>query len=378
LRGFIFLHLADFYNNFYGFEFYRHFRRIPDFDISHRKFRIEYPITSPKKLAYLVSRNSGFHACFASVNSYQTSEYMKNRNKKGIVYNRLFFDFDIKNNQFEQTKKALQNLRKRGLNYMKKEQEKLKYQLLHLIIENKVAEMAIEEAKRFAKFLKKDFDQYPVLFFSGGKGCHIYIFFNEIILSNPDHTISNLAEMIKRNYRLETMDSVVNKDASVRLSRIPYSQHQLTGLTVIPFSVHHSYEEIIQRSIDPKIEKFELNHYQIQFDKILLKLDRTNHFHRYDKSQPKIRNADFRKLDHIKFFQEILGEPKLDYSNYVMYHCPFPDHPDNKPSFRVHLMGYACYGCQRRGNYWTFLKDINKWTDQQTKEYLQKNNNTNR
>ena len=63
--------------------------------------------------------------------------------------------------------------------------------------------------------------------------------------------------------------------------------------------------------------------------------------------------------DHRLFFKSILGEPEREYpeKEYMMYKCPFKDHEDKKPSFRVHKNGYYCYGCQKKGNYWQFYKD---------------------
>ena len=74
----------------------------------------------------------------------------------------------------------------------------------------------------------------------------------------------------------------------------------------------------------------------------------------------------------VASLRKFLGEPEKEYpeKEYVMYRCPFKDHPDNKPSFRVHKTGYNCYGCGKSGNYWQFLKDYNGWDDNQVKHYL--------
>lgn len=76
--------------------------------------------------------------------------------------------------------------------------------------------------------------------------------------------------------------------------------------------------------------------------------------------------------DHRVFFKPILGDPIREYpeKEYLMYNCPFSDHDDLKPSFRVHKTGYYCYGCQRRGNYWQFLKDCYGWRDEEIKQHF--------
>jgi DNA primase len=77
---------------------------------------------------------------------------------------------------------------------------------------------------------------------------------------------------------------------------------------------------------------------------------------------------------HRVFFRSLLGDPVRSYPDkeYVMYNCPFQDHNDKKPSFRVHKKGYYCYGCQKRGNYWQFIKDYHAWSDEKVKKYLKK------
>jgi hypothetical protein len=65
--------------------------------------------------------------------------------------------------------------------------------------------------------------------------------------------------------------------------------------------------------------------------------------------------------DQRVLFKQILGAPVREYheKEYIMYHCPFHEHEDNKPSFKVHNNGYYCYGCGRKGYHWDFLKDYN-------------------
>ena len=57
------------------------------------------------------------------------------------------------------------------------------------------------------------------------------------------------------------MDLSVNKDAISRVARIPYSKHQLTDLTVIPFNTTDSYNEIISKSLEPVITPFNIENH---------------------------------------------------------------------------------------------------------------------
>ena len=69
------------------------------------------------------------------------------------------------------------------------------------------------------------------------------------------------------------MDLSVNKDAISRLSRVPYSKHQYTGLTVVPFSIDDNYEEIIEKSVNPQVESFDKSEYMSKLGEHLQKID---------------------------------------------------------------------------------------------------------
>lgn len=378
--------IPQYYENFYGKEFYRYFRRIPDFNPKEFNFRVQYQTKDPKALYLQVKKNNGFHSCLLSVNSYQNNNSMEQHDKKSIIYDRMFFDFDISNQEAKTLKKVLINIRSHGLHNQNNEQQDIKDQLKSLVVNDEIAKPAFEDAIKFSEIFNESLGCYPALFFSGGKGCHAYCFFNPIKLNNPDESIYKLAKLFKDSYQLETMDLSVNKDASVRLSRVPYSEHPHTGLNVVPFQIGESYEEIIQRSITPKVDKFIKDFHISRIDELLLKLDTSITLEKTAQKvvmKPQRRKriyslgstqTDYSNLDHREFFKEVLGKPESEYplKEYVMYKCPFHDHVDDKPSFRVHKTGYYCYGCERKGNYWQFLKYFNGWDDQQVKEHLMK------
>ena len=241
---------------------------------------------------------------------------------------------------------------------------------------------AINEAKDFSINFENSFGTYPLLFFSGGKGCHAYTFFERLQKIDINRALSWLGYSIKKNYSYNTLDLSVLKDAKVRLSRVPYSKHQYTGLSVVPFSIEDSYDQIIHKSLDPIIEPFNMGDYISTLGDHLKKIDPIIKHNEMVKHSPKIvKNTEihgiksFKKvLDHRDFFKGLLGPPKHQYPDkeYVIYHCPFTDHNDDNPSFLVHKRGYTCYGCERSGNYWQFLKDYYGWNNNQVKTYLKK------
>lgn len=367
--------LLNFYKDFYGEKFARYFRRPSDFKLS----RIQYMVETPKQLYLHIHRNSGFHPCYTSVYNYGSSDNLKQNLKSEIILDRVFFDFDVElTDELFEIKKELQYLRRPGLKNWKQRQNECKELLKISIIENRLAEPAINEAKFFAEKFQESFGNYPALFFSGFKGCHAYTFFRPFKLLDPNFVIYNFSESIKKFYKLRTLDLAVNKDALSRLARVPYSKHQLTDLAVVPFNINDSYDEIISKSIKPNIEFFNSEKGLSNFDNHLKNLEDSLKY-KYDLKPSENKNcvvsvklSFFKNLDHRQFFSNILGEPVRYYpeKKYVMYNCPFPDHEDIKPSFRVHKAGYYCYSCQRKGNYWQFLKDYNGWTDEKVKKFL--------
>lgn len=370
--------LKSFYQSFYGPIFYRHFRRPTYFE--KIKFRIQFTVETPKSLYLHVHRNNGNHPCLIHTYDHGSRGNLKRNSFDKMVFDRVFLDFDVSNLKVKKIKKELTDLRSHGLKHERSRQDELKDQLQDLIINNKIAEQAIDEAKHFAIKFKETFGNYPALFFSGCKGCHAYTFFKASGFTDLNRAVSWFAKNVKKSYNLETLDLSVVQDAQARLSRIPYSKHQLTSLTVIPFSIEDDYSDIMMKSLNPHFEDFNKEDFQTDFHKHLQKIDLVETYNAkirsFNRTPNKLRldgPKNFNGVhDHRVFFKSILGDPIKEYPDkeYVMYNCPFQDHNDRKPSFRVHKMGYYCYGCQKRGNYWQFLRDFNGWDDKKVRQYL--------
>ncbi|MBU4535858.1 MAG: hypothetical protein KKF16_08600 [Euryarchaeota archaeon] len=357
--------LNSFYRSFYGGSFYRHFRRPSEFN--HKHFRIQYTLKSPKNIHFYVNVNNGYHPCFIHVYDHGALSNLRAKNPEKMVLDRAFFDFDVSHPEARKIKEKLGSLRSHGTKYQEELQQDLMEKLRFKIQVGKIAKPAIDEAKDFAVKFKETFGTYPALFFSGGKGCHAYTFFRASSFKNINLAISWFAEHIKDSYGYQNMDLSVNKDAMARLSRIPYSKHQLTGFNVVPFTINDSYEDIIHKSLDPRVEKFHREDHSSDFNKHLQKIDLV------ESHNSQVNNSNLNKrpvftwknkksnqwIDHRAFFKSLLGRPEREYPDkkYVMYHCPFPGHDDKNPSFMVHEKGYYCYGCQKKGNYWNFLRD---------------------
>lgn len=368
----------SFYQSFYGPKFFRYFRRPPDFEL--KGFQIQFTVNTPKQLFRHIQRNSGFHPCYIQTYDHGSIGNLKRNDPNKMVFERAFFDFDVHHDEYHQIKKELHDLRSHSLRYKLHHQDELKEKLRNLIVQNYIVESAINEAKDFAINFKKAFGTYPILFFSGGKGCHAYTFFKSIQQVDINRVISWFGKVVKDTYNYNTFDLSVLKDSKSRLSRVPYTKHQDTDLTVIPFTIEDSYDEIINKSLNPVVETFQKDNYLSTLGKQLKTIDPIlKHNEDIKKTIKKATTTDIKQFkpfsrvkDHRIFFRELLGSPKMEYPDkeYVMYCCPFKDHNDTHPSFMVHKTGYNCFGCGRKGNYWQFLKDYNGWNDKQVRMYL--------
>jgi len=297
-----------------------------------------------------------------------------------MLFDRVFLDFDVYNAKAQKIKKELQSLRTHSLLHEKQMQNQLQKRLQELIINERIAYPAIQDAKNFAKIFKESFDKEIALFFSGCKGCHAYTFFEATKFINLNRTLSWFAKKIKDTYQYETLDLSVTQDATVRLSRVPYSLHQYSLLRVVPFALEDSYDEIIENALNKNCMSFKLDKYTTnglpihlqEIDKILSENEKIKEKNKNQIPCGSINISQSSKMDHRLLFKKLIGEPASEYpgKEYVMYRCPFKDHKDNNPSFMVHKTGYKCYGCQRQGNYWQFLKDYYGWTNEQVRKYL--------
>lgn len=370
--------IPSFYSSFYGHHFARLFVRVPP--VGHnRRIQMQFKIMDPIQLYNKIKENSGYHKCFISIYSYGNSiESLNDNYKSHPLLDRVFFDFDLESKDIKNNLDELNKIRKNGLHYQPDRQEELLKDIYNRVVNKKASIEPINHAKKFAEFLNNEYGAYPALFFSGFKGCHVYAFFEQTNLNNTNNTIQHFAENMRERMKLDTMDLSVNKDPNVRKSRVPYSKNEMTGLTVVPFHIDDSYDEIIDKALNPTVEPFKISNYLTSLKKHLEELDKTIPLNQHKPHQRRTQITRNNKkwipvsssIDNRMFFRDIIGPPEREYTHYDVYHCPFPDHSDNKPSFIVYNSGYKCYGCNRRGNYWQYLKERRNMNDTEIRKYL--------
>src|SRR5690606_19602112 len=137
-----------FFMSFYGHEFYRYFIRPLPFPKKPGLYE-KFIVQTPKQLFNYVHRNSGFHPCYINIYDYGTNDNLNKKNPETMILDRAFFDFDIDNDEAHQIKKQLQYLMSHGLDHQQELQDELRDQLKNLIINERIAEPAVNEAKDF-------------------------------------------------------------------------------------------------------------------------------------------------------------------------------------------------------------------------------------
>lgn len=112
-----------------------------------------------------------------------------------------------------------------------------------------------DEALKVCKFVKDTWNIEPLLFFSGGKGVHLYILFNEVDIPNPDEVIKNFGLKLEEQLNITTLDPKVIKSPSTRVIKIPCSPHFKTKLYAMPFNMRTPYFEMIDFAYEnePKV-----------------------------------------------------------------------------------------------------------------------------
>ena len=136
----------------------------------------------------------------------------------------------------------------------------------NLLFTTDILKKSFADAKRLYDYFKENnINCYSV--FSGSKGIHLYLFFDESKLINYSDISYKLANSYKSALNLSTLDLAVNKDAISRKSRVIYSKHETSNLFTTPFDIEcDSIADVLEKSRKQTIEQFNLADYTISDD----------------------------------------------------------------------------------------------------------------
>lgn len=322
-------------------------------------------------IKYSNPKNKLHGAFYSQLTYYKTIGDLRIKDESERYSNCLFFDFDSESDKLHDLKTEIKiaygDLT--GRNLFKRIAEIQKdYQ--NILFTTDVLEKPFIDAKKlYDFFISNNIKPYTV--FSGSKGIHLYIFFNECKLLNYSDISYKLAKSYKDALDLSTLDLAVNKDAIARKSRVIYSKHETSDLFTIPFNIEsESINDVLEKSRNQKIESFNLSDFTISDDdfvNVLKNIDNEitvkNDIIIVEKKKlsKTINGVGIADADKDSLFSDmrillklILGEPIKEFKNYNTYNCPF--HDDKSPSARVYKNNFLCASENLHLNYFDFIR----------------------
>lgn len=392
--------LCKYYRSYYNEHMLRNYRLIFDKTQSFIKDGklVEYDATSLKASKYveddsftrapnwILKKTCEQYGTLAGEISYfKTFEDYRQGNIANRYCDRLFFDFDIDDNpEVKELKEEFKNanLELNGREYKRKYVE-LQKGFRELIFERDLLRDVFDNAKRLVEYLQR-YGLKPYFAFSGSKGFHVNVFFNEMRLNN----LSDIQKTLARTYINECN---LNEDyfdfnvfdrtrAHKRLQRIPYGTHSKTGLITRPLDPQITYDELLEviQSKNRRPHQFDFNKYVAPagFNNMLMKLDNEIAFKKAERDKQLKQQNLARKLElqkhygkNYKSFTEIdlrdiasaYGISGRNDGNKTICICPF--HNDTHPSAVIYPQRFYCSTCAISLNYYEFISRLEGTTD---------------
>lgn len=390
--------LKEYYSAYYNGHFLRDFRYLYDnpkmyFDkktnqekYSKGEYLHEWKYTKldnseKKALNFLTSRNhlgkngllGGQIAYYHSLDEYHEGNIM---NK---YCDRLFFDLDVEDSNVEaiksDMKEAYSNLK--GSARLRKIGE-LKSDFRDMIFNRDLVKPTFDEARKLCLYLE-DLGLKPYLVFSGAKGFHVNVFFDEMKLNNFSQISKSLAKSFSKKLNLKYLDYAVFDKSRVhnRLQRCQYAVNSKTELVTLPIPYIYDYDEvlaIIKKNKRTPIEfnfqdwtssedfSHSLKHMNDEFNRINARKQREIEI------QQKARRQQLKEKfgENYKSFENITMEDLCgaygisgeDKGDRIIVKCPF--HSDRNPSAVIFKNSnyFHCSTCNLTLNYWSFIAEM--------------------
>ena len=377
----------QYYLNFFNNQLLRDFRFIINNPNLKNNVKIPYlpydaDFDFKKEIMKFILKNTNkynkiFGALTGQVTYYKTIGDLREKSESKRYANCLFFDFDSDDVELHDLKNEIRiaykddDLKGKAL-FSKIHEIQKDYQ--DLLFSSNILDEPFSDAKKLYDYFKSiGINSYPI--FSGSKGVHLYIFFNECNLINYSEISYKLAESYKKHLDLKTLDLAVNKDALSRVSRVPYSNHETSNLFSTPFDFDSdSIADILESSRKQEYKEFNLKDYVISdasFTATLKETDKviSDYNLRIIKEKKKLNpinkhsniiNKNISNTDELFSDMRVLLKVIIpdnyvkSFKRYDSYLCPF--HDDNSPSARVYSGNFYCEADNLHLNYFEFLR----------------------
>jgi len=298
---------------------------------------------------------------------------------------RLFFDFDIDDNpEVKQLKQEFKqcNMTLEGKAYHNKYVE-LQKRFKELIFEHDLLQDVFDNARRLVEYLQR-YSLHPFLIFSGSKGFHVNVFFNEMQITNLSDIQKTLAhtyiDELKLNEKYFDFNVFDRTRAQKRLQRVQYARHSKTGLITRPLDPQITYDEMLETIRDKSRRPVDFNFDDYiapqGFNRMLMKLDHEIAFKKAERRKRLERENREKRLalqkkygENFKSFNDIdMRDIALAYGidgrrehDKTIVLCPF--HHDTHPSAVIYSRRFYCSTCAISLNYYEFISKLEGTTD---------------
>lgn len=383
--------LKDYYSNYYNNNFFRDFRYIYD-----DKSKFNDVLTAKKVNKSNHARIKGLKFLMSSVHSgkdgllgseityFKTLDEYKQGDISNRYCDRLFFDFDVEDDEVSRIK----NNMKEAINDLKGNEKKielnrLKREFKCLIFNNDLLEGTFNEASKLCQYLE-DLGLKPYLVFSGSRGFHVNLFFEEMQLQNLSQISKSLAMSYSKKLDLKYLDYAVFDRNRIhkRLQRCQYVRHSKTDLYTLPIPSVYEYDEVLAiiRKNKRKVIDFSMEDYKApnEFNEALIHMN--NEFSKInDRRQRELafknkQRLKRQKAKYGKSFKSLADINMMDLarayglegdlkSGKMIVNCPF--HDDKSPSAVVFEKRFYCSTCGLSLNYYDFIAKMEGLSDKQ-------------
>ncbi len=384
--------LKEYYSNYYNGNFMRDFRYIFDDKSKYNHVNTVKNIPSEKKAKskslFFLTRpiHQGHDGLLGGEITYFKSfpEY-----KSGDINlrwsDRIFLDLDIEDLRVEmikeEMKRAYANLKGKELN---DRIEELKKDFQDLIFNSDLLIPTFKEAKKLCLYLE-ELGLRPYLIFSGAKGFHINIFYDEVRLQNLSQVSKLFAKSFSNKLNLKYLDWNVfdRKKAQRRLQRCQYVYNSKTDLLTLPIPEIYDYDEVLQtieknqktpiefnfQYYTQKSEEFResLIHNDRQFQMMNERRQRELKKENEKKRRMMKKNGNYKNyqdISMIELFQAYGGEVIRDDSGKAIVRCLFHG-ADRHPSAVIFKDSnyFHCSSCGKTLNYYGFIAEVEGLSD---------------
>lgn len=378
----------EYYSNYYNLNFMRDFRYIPDDKSKYNQ------VFNAKKLGRQGKADSrALH--FLTRKDHQGDDgllggeitYYKSREefKSGMMMDRwsdrLFFDLDIEDLRVDmikdEMKRAYQKLSGKELS---QRLEELKADFRDLIFNSDLIYPTFHEAKKLCLYLE-ELGLTPYLIFSGAKGFHINLFFDEVKLQNLSQVSRLFGKTFSDKLNLKYLDYAVfdRKKAQRRLQRCQYAYNSKTNLITRPIPQVYDYDEVLKiiRDDNPRPISFDFEEYSSksgEFRESLIYNDKqfqimnarrerelkkeNDEKRRLMKKKYGANYRNYSDISMVDLFNQYGGDIIKEDSEKAIVRCPF--HSDRNPSAVIFKNSnyFHCSSCGKTLNYYGFISEM--------------------